>query len=140
MARVLGIDYGTKRTGIATTDPEQIIASGLTTVETPKLKDWLKEYLVAETVETIVVGLPLHEDGNPAQIANIVDSFVAWLKSKFPEITIERMDERYSSRLAKEAILLSGAKKQKRRDKALVDKISASIILNDWMQSNVWSK
>lgn len=138
MGRILAIDYGLKRTGIAVTDPLQIIASGLTTVETGTLMDFLIRYCQMETVERFVVGLPLHPDGNPAQIAPQVDGFVEKLKKQFPDIPITRQDERYTSNDAKKIILQSGIKKQKRRDKALVDKVAAAIILEQYMLENHW--
>lgn len=138
MGRILAIDYGLKRTGIAVTDPLQIIASGLTTVETGTLMDFLIRYCQTENVERFVVGLPLHPDGNPAQIAPQVDAFVEKMKKQFPDIPITRQDERYTSNDAKKIILQSGIKKQKRRDKALVDKVAAAIILEQYMLDNHW--
>jgi putative Holliday junction resolvase len=138
MGRILAIDYGTKRTGIAVTDPLQIIASGLTTVETGGLMDFLTRYCQTETVERFVVGLPLHPDGNPAQIAPQVDAFVEKLKKQFPGIPVVRQDERHTSNDAKAIILQSGIKKQKRRDKALVDKVAAAIILEQYMLDHHW--
>jgi putative holliday junction resolvase len=136
--RILAIDYGTKRIGIAVTDPLKIIASGLTTVLTPDIFDFLKKYCTQEDVESFVVGLPLHPDGNPAQIAQLVDDFVEILKKKYPEKPVFRQDERYTSNDAKKIILQSGIKKQKRRDKALVDKVAAALILEQYMQENHW--
>lgn len=136
MARILSIDYGTKRTGLAVSDPLQIIASGLDTVATQEIFDYLKKYIEEEEVETIVVGDPKYPDGNPAQIAHLVVGFVRKLKEMFPEIKIDMIDERYTSEEAKRIILKSGAKKKKRRDKGLVDKISAVLILQDYMEQN----
>ncbi|KAA3635525.1 MAG: Holliday junction resolvase RuvX [Bacteroidetes bacterium] len=136
MARILSIDYGTKRTGLAVTDPLQIIASGLDTVATQEIFEYLKKYIEEEEVETIVVGDPKYPDGNPAQIAHLVVGFVRKLKEMFPEIKIDTIDERYTSEEAKKIILKSGAKKKKRRDKGLVDKISAVLILQDYMEQN----
>jgi len=138
MGRILAIDYGLKRTGIAVTDPLQIIASGLTTVETGTLMDFLIRYCHTENVERFVVGLPLYPDGNPAQIAPQVDAFVEKMKKQFPDIPVARQDERYTSIEAKSIILQSGIKKQKRRDKALVDKVAAAIILEQYMLDNHW--
>lgn len=138
VARILGIDYGTKRTGIAATDPLQIIASGLETVATEVLIDYLTRYLAEEPVERIVVGLPLYPDGNPAQIAPQVERFVAQLRKLFPEIEVITWDERYTSEEAKRIILQSGARKKQRRDKSLVDKISAALILEDYLKAKVW--
>lgn len=138
MARILAIDYGLKRTGIAVTDPLKIIASGLTTLSTETVFDFLKKYCQEETVERFVVGLPLHPDGNPAQIAPAVDEFVEKLIKLFPEIPVVRQDERNTSNDAKKIILNSGIKKQKRRDKALVDKVAAALILEQYMEQNYW--
>lgn len=138
VARILGIDYGLKRTGIAATDPLKIIASGLETVSTENVEDYLSQYLAAEEVERIVVGMPLYPDGNPAQIAPQVEAFVKKLQKLFPETEVITWDERYTSEEAKRIILQSGAKKKQRRDKALVDKISAALILEDYLRANVW--
>lgn len=135
VARIIGIDYGTKRTGIAVSDPLQIIASGLDTIPTNELMSFLEKYIEEEEVECIVVGDPKHEDGSPAQIAHLVVGFVRALKKKFPEIEIATIDERYTSEEAKRIILESGAKKKKRRDKGLVDKVSAVLILQEFMES-----
>ena len=134
MARILGIDYGTKRVGVATTDPLQIIASALTTVATKDIFTFLATYLSEEEVECIVVGEPLHEDGTPAQIAHLVLGFVRKLKELYPDLLIVTQDERYTSREAQAIILKSGAKKKKRQDKSLVDKISAALILQAYME------
>ena len=136
MARILSIDYGTKRIGLAVSDPLQIIASGLDTVSTQNIFEYLEDYLNREEVETIVVGEPMHLDGNPAQIAHLVVGFVRKLQKLYPNITVVTHDERYTSVDAKKIILLSGAKKKKRRDKSLVDKISAVLILQDYMEEN----
>jgi putative holliday junction resolvase len=140
MPRILAIDYGLKRTGVAVTDPLQIIASGLTTVPTHTIMDWLKTYCQEEEVEAFVVGLPLYPDGNPAQISDEVDRFVVRLQSAFPDKPVHRQDERFSSVSAKQVILDSGIKKQKRKDKALVDKIAAAIILEQYMLTHVWDR
>ena len=136
MARILSIDYGTKRVGLAVSDPLQIIASGLDTVSTQNIFEYLENYLNQEEVETIVVGEPMHLDGNPAQIAHLVVGFVRKLQKLYPNINVVTHDERYTSVDAKKIILLSGAKKKKRRDKSLVDKISAVLILQDYMEEN----
>lgn len=136
MARILSIDYGTKRTGLAVSDPLQIIASGLDTVATNELFDYIKKYLEAEDVETIVVGDPKYPDGNPAQIAHLVLGFIRKLRKLYPDIEVVTQDERYTSEDAKRIILQSGVNKKKRRDKGLVDKISAVLILQDYMEEN----
>lgn len=138
MARILGIDYGLKRTGIAVTDPLQIIASSLDTVATGELMDFLKKYIEEEEVEAIIFGEPLHKDGNPTHVAKAIYKFIKKVKKEFPDLKVELQDERYSSAEARKVILNSGAKKKKRRDKALVDKISAALILEEWMKANKW--
>lgn len=138
MARILGIDYGLKRTGIATTDPLQIIASSLDTVATDELMDFLKKYTEQEEVEAIIFGEPLHKDGNPTHVAKAIYKFIKKVNKEFPNLKVELQDERYSSAEAKKVIFNSGAKKKKRRDKALVDKVSAALILEEWMQQNKW--
>lgn len=136
MARILAVDYGTKRTGLAVTDPLQIIATGLDTVATTGLLDYLQDYLQREEVELIVVGEPMHLDGNPAQIMPEIVGFVRKLKKLFPDLQVVMQDERFSSEMAKEAIRRSGAKKKKRRDKALVDKMAATLILQEYLEEN----
>ncbi|MAT55925.1 MAG: Holliday junction resolvase RuvX [Saprospirales bacterium] len=135
MPRILAIDYGTKRTGLAVTDPLQIIAQSLTTLATDEVFDFLKKYFDEEEVELIVVGLPLYPDGNPAQIAPLVEKFVKQLKKEFPQLPVAMQDERYTSEDAKAYILKSGVGRKKRRDKSLVDKVSAAIILEHYMKS-----
>ena len=138
MPRILCFDYGTKKTGIATTDPLQIIATAIGTTPTEALKDWLEIYLREEEVERFVLGEPLHPDGNPAQIHEQVLTFRDYLMKTYPTIPVTLQDERYSSARARDVILRSGVKKKKRRDKTLVDKVSAVLILEDYMQENVW--
>ncbi len=138
MARIMGIDYGTKRTGIAVTDSLQIIASALEAVPTPVLMDFLKKYMAQEIVSHIVVGEPKHMDGNPAQIAHLVNDFVAQLQTTFPEIEIVRMDERMTSFEAQKLVMNSGIGREKRKDKSLIDKISAALILEYYMKAHVW--
>jgi putative holliday junction resolvase len=139
VGRIMGIDYGTKRTGLAATDPLKIIASGLTTLPTEEVFDFLIAYLKEEEVELIVVGRPLYPDGNPAQLAPQVDLFVKKLQQLFPHTGVTTWDERYTSEEAKKIILQSGAKKKQRRDKALVDRVSAALILEDYLKANYWS-
>lgn len=138
MGRIVAIDFGLKRTGIAVTDPLKIIATALTTVPTAGALDFLKKYCADEPVERFVVGLPLHADGNPAQIAPQADAFAKRLQKLFPDKAVLRQDERNTSNEAKRIILASGTKKQKRRDKTLVDKIAAALILEQYMQENYW--
>lgn len=133
MARILGIDYGTKRVGVATTDPLQIICSPLATVPTKDIFDFLEQYIAEEDIEAIVVGEPMNLDGTPAEIAHLVVGFVRKLKKLYPDLTIATEDERFTSIDARKIILQSGVKKKKRRDKTLVDKVSASLILQSYM-------
>lgn len=135
MARILSIDYGKKRTGIAVTDPLQIIAGGLATVSTSELFDWLKAYLSKEQVERIIIGEPRQPNGQPSENLARVQQFVnRWCKA-VPDVPIEFFDERFTSVLAHQAMLDGGLKKKARQDKALVDEISATIILQDYLRS-----
>ena len=133
MARILGIDYGKKRTGIAVTDPLQIIVSGLDTVETKQLIPYLKEYIQSEEVDKIVFGLPTHADGNYTYLKEDIDKTTAEVQKLFPQLSVQFQDEYLTSVEAKRAILQSGAKKKKRRDKQLVDKVSAILILQRFL-------
>jgi len=135
MSRIIGIDYGRKRTGIAVTDSMKIIASGLVTVATSELEQWLEGYIAAEPVERIVVGCPVMLDGSESDtVTRYIQPFVKRLKSKFPELTIEMYDERYTSKLAVRAMVDGGMKKKDRNDKANIDKISATILLQDYLE------
>lgn len=138
MARILAIDYGTKRCGLAVTDPLQLTVNGLETVHADELLGYLEGYLAREPVEAIVVGEPLHPDGQPAQIHHLVVGLVRKLKKLFPEVEVVLHDERFTSEEAKQVIRQSGARQKKRRDKALVDKVSATLILKDYMESHRW--
>ncbi len=138
MGRILAVDFGLKRTGIAVTDPLKIIASALTTVPTAEVLEFLQRYCSTEEVEKFVIGLPLYPDGNPAQIAPQADAFAEKLRKLFPEKPVLRQDERFTSNDAKRIILASGIKKQKRRDKSLVDKVAAALILEQYMQEHYW--
>ena len=133
LGRILAFDYGTKRIGIAVTDPLRIIASGLDTVPTSNVFNFLDQYLGQNEVDQFVVGEPMHADGSPAQIAHLVVGFVRNLKKRYPNIPVQLIDERYTSEEAKQIIRESGLSKKKRRDKSLVDKVSAVIILQDYM-------
>ena len=134
MGRVLAIDYGVRRTGLAVTDPLQIIPGGLTTVETPQLLSYLKGYLSKENVERFVVGLPRQTNGRDSDNLPRVLAFVEQLKKAFPLVPVDMWDERYTSVMAHQAILQSGIGKMARRNKALVDEVSATIILQGWME------
>ncbi|PTL25392.1 Holliday junction resolvase RuvX [Prevotella sp. oral taxon 820] len=134
--RVLSIDYGRKRTGLAVTDPLQIIANGLATVSTTTLLDFLETYITTESVERIVIGKPTQMNGLPSENLKRVEAFVNRWKKCHPEIPIEYYDERFTSVLAHQAIIDGGVKKKTRREnKGLVDEVSATIILQDWMSS-----
>lgn len=132
--RILSVDYGKKRTGIAVTDPLQIIAGGLTTVETKELLKFLVDYTTREEVETIVVGLPTQPNGQPSENQERVRSFTGELKKALPNVNVEFYDERFTSVLAHRAMLDSGIGKKRRQDKALVDEISATIILQNYLE------
>jgi putative Holliday junction resolvase len=136
MPRIIAIDYGTKRVGLAVTDPLQIIATGLETVETNKLLDFLVAYTQKEIVECFVVGLPKTLSNEGSDITKNVEGFLVALRKKFPTTKIERMDERFSSKIAHQTMLLGGLKKKDRQNKATVDKISATIILQDYLSMN----
>lgn len=134
MARILSIDYGKRRTGLAVTDPLQIIAGGLATVSTSELYDYLVNYIAREPVERIVIGKPMQPNGQPSENLARVQQFVnRWRKAQ-PDIPIEYVDERFTSVLAHQAMLDGGLKKKARQNKALVDEISATIILQSYME------
>ena len=133
MARILALDFGKVRTGIAVTDELQLIASGLTTVETKDLLPFLEEYTKNDAVERFVVGLPKQMDNTASESEVLIQGFLNKLKAKFPSIPVERQDERFTSKMAVQSMLDSGMKKKKRRDKALVDEISATLILQAYL-------
>jgi putative Holliday junction resolvase len=133
MARIMAIDYGSKRVGISVTDPLQIIATGLTTVHSKDVVDFLKDYFSKEEVECIVVGEPKRLNNEPSDSARFIDPFVLHLKRTFPKIKVERMDERFTSKMAFQTMIDSGLKKKARQNKELVDEISATIILQSYM-------
>ena len=135
MARILSIDYGKKRTGLAVSDPLQIIAGGLATVSTSQLFDFLKDYIAREQVERIVIGEPRQPNGQPSENLERVKQFVNRWRKAVPDIPIEFYDERFTSVLAHQAMIDGGLRKKARQDKALVDEISATIILEDYMRS-----
>ncbi|SHN77542.1 Holliday junction resolvase RuvX [Chitinophaga sp. CF418] len=134
MARVLAIDYGKKRTGLAVTDPLQMIASGLTTVATHDLIPYLKKYLAQESVELILIGEPKNLDGGATDATALVTECVRILQKNFPEIPVKKVDERFTSKLAFRSMIDSGLKKKDRQNKGLVDEISATIILQEYLQ------
>lgn len=136
MARILSIDYGKKRTGLAVTDPLQLIANGLTTIDTKDLFDFLTRYVQTEEVERIVIGRPTQPNGQPSENLARVENFVNRWRKVMPTIPIEYYDERFTSVIAHQAMISGGVKKKTRReDKGLVDRISATIILEDYMHS-----
>ena len=135
MARLLSIDYGKKRTGLAVSDPLQIIANGLTTVETPRLFDYLADYLQKEEVERIIVGLPKQMNNEPSENMKRVEPFVNRLRKLYPRIPVEYYDERFTSKMAQQPMIDAGLKKKDRQNKGMVDEISATILLQGYMES-----
>ncbi|MGC1205837.1 MAG: Holliday junction resolvase RuvX [Flavobacteriaceae bacterium] len=135
MARILAIDYGLKRTGIAVTDELQIIASGLTTVETKTLLSFLKDYTTQEKVELFLVGEPKQMDNTASESEALIGPFIAKLEKEIPNIPIKRVDERFTSKMAFQTMIDSGLKKNQRKNKALVDEISATLILQSYLYS-----
>ena len=133
MPRILAIDYGQKRTGIAITDEMQIIASGLTTIASETAIVFLKDYFAKEKVEKVLIGEPKQMNGEPSQSTEIIEKFVIKFKNKFPDMAIERVDERFTSKMAFQTMIDSGLKKKQRQNKALVDEISATIMLQDYL-------
>lgn len=136
MSKILSIDYGKVRTGLAETDPLQIIASPLDTVATKDLLNYLKTYINQEKINNVVIGLPMRSHGVVGELENDIQSFIKKLLKIFPNIKIHRIDESFTSIKASEAIFLSGTKKKKRRNKSLIDKVSAAIILQIFMEQN----
>ncbi len=136
MARILCIDYGQKRTGIAVSDPLQIIATGLTTVNSNELLSFLKKYFQQETVELIVIGEPKNLDDSDTHATPLVHAIIQKLKKEFPQIPIKTVDERYTSKMAKQAMIEMGMKKKDRRNKKIVDEIAATIMLQEYMKTN----
>ena len=135
MGKVLGIDYGEKRVGVAISDSLQIIASSLTTIETKQFFLFLIELLQKEDIDRFVVGEPRNLDGTATDSTEMIEKFIEKLSIKYPNIPIKRIDERFTSKIAKQSILDAGTKKSKRRDKRLVDKVSAAIILQSHLDS-----
>ena len=135
MGRILAIDYGQKRTGLAVSDSLRIVAGALATVETKSLYDFIAEYLGRESVDTIIVGEPRQTNGEPSENMKRITPFVNRLRKLYPTVKIVMYDERYTSVLAHQAMLQSGISRKARQDKALVDRIAATIILEDYMES-----
>ena len=135
MGRILGIDYGAKRTGLAVTDPLKIIASALTTIETPKAFEFIAGYIKENDVEKIVIGYPTDMKGNPTHATPLIDRFIIRLKKKFPDMEIIQWDEAFTSKRAVKTLIDSGVKKKDRRNKALIDSVAATIILQEYLQN-----
>jgi putative Holliday junction resolvase len=133
MSRILSIDYGGKRTGLAVTDPLKIIATGIGTVETPKLIGFLKEYFSREAVELVIIGMPTNWDDSATHATPLVHRFIKEFQKNFPAIPIKTVDERYTSKLASQAMLEMGLKKSQRRNKAMIDEIAATMMLQEWL-------
>ena len=133
MSRILAIDYGSKRTGIAVTDELQIIASGLTTIPSETAIVFLKTYFSKENVSKVLIGEPKQMNGEPSESTPKIEKFVADFKTAFPEMKMERVDERFTSKMAFQTMIDSGLKKKQRQNKALVDEISATILLQDYL-------
>lgn len=135
MSKILSIDYGQKRTGIAVTDNSQIFAFGLTTIASATAIDFLKDYFSRETVEAVLIGEPKQMNGQPSESASIIKGFVTHFKNHFPDIDVIRVDERFTSKLAFQSMIDSGMKKNQRKNKALIDEIAATIMLQDYLHS-----
>ena len=135
MARIIAIDYGGKRTGIAVTDPLQIIATGLETIESKELIPFLKKYFAAEPVELIIIGMPKNWDDTDTHGTPLVEAAIKKIKKEFPAMPIKTVDERYTSKMAKDAMIEMGMKKKDRRVKGNVDVIAATIMLQEYMQN-----
>ena len=134
MPRIISIDYGAKRTGLAVTDPLQIIATGLTTVESKQLIPFLKDYFAKEEVELIIIGEPKNWDDTDTHATPLVEKIIKQLEKNFPKIPIKKVDERYTSKMAKDAMLEMGLTKMQRRNKKLVDEIAATILLQEYLR------
>lgn len=133
MPRILAIDYGIKRTGIAVTDDFQIIASGLTTIPSETAIAFLKDYFSKENVAKVIIGEPKQMNGQPSESTEVIEKFVSKFQKEFPEMKVERVDERFTSKMAFQTMIDSGLKKKQRQNKALVDEIAATIMLQDYL-------
>ena len=133
MSRILAIDFGKKRTGLAVTDPLQIIATGLETVDSKELIGYLKKYFASEEVEKVLIGYPLNWDDSPTDATPLVDKFIKQFQHVFPNMPFEMQDERFTSKMAFQTMIDSGLSKKKRQDKGLIDEISATIMLQDYL-------
>ncbi len=135
MARILAIDYGAKRTGLAVTDPLGMIATPLVVISSHELENYLKEYFGTEMVASVVIGMPKNLDGSPTNATPLVQAFINRFRKVFPHMELILHDERYTSKMAMDAMIVGGTKKNRRRDKGLVDKVSATIILQSYLES-----
>ena len=135
MGRIISIDYGQKRVGIAVTDENQIIANALTTVHAKDIIEFLKDYIENEKVDRFVIGEPRQMNYQPSESVKYIDAFIRKLKKEFPEIGVDRMDERFTSKIAKQTIIAAGLKKKERQNKALIDTISATLILQSYLET-----
>jgi putative holliday junction resolvase len=135
MGRIVSIDYGGKRSGLAVSDPLKIIATGLTTVETPKLIGFLKEYFLKEEVELVIIGMPLNWDDSATHATPLVQKFITAFKKIFPGLPIKEVDERFTSKMASQAMIHMGLRKKQRQEKGRIDEIAATILLQEYMQS-----
>jgi putative Holliday junction resolvase len=135
MGRIMAIDYGQKRAGLAVTDERQVIASGLATVHVGKLMDYLRDYFSREPVERLVIGEPFDMQYRPSDASRYIDPFIRQVRKQFPDIPVERMDERFTSKMAMQAMLDAGVKRKDRQRKELVDTISATILLQSFLES-----
>ena len=135
MARIIAIDYGLKRTGIAVTDPLKIIATGLTTIPSPQLMTFLKDYFIKAEVDLVIVGEPKNWDDTATHATPLVKAMVKKLMKEFPKMRVKTVDERYTSKMASQAMIDMGLKKMQRRNKALVDEIAATIMLQEYLRS-----
>lgn len=135
MGRIMAIDYGTKRVGFAVTDPLKIIATPLTTVDTPQSLDFIVTYTGTEQVELLLIGYPTDLHGKPADATHHVEGFIKAIRKKLPDMPIKTWDESYTSKMAMQSLVASGVKKKQRRDKKLLDQVSAAIILQEYLQN-----
>jgi putative Holliday junction resolvase len=140
MGRIIGIDYGQKRTGLAVTDPEQRIAGVLATVGSYELYQYLEKYLATEKVDGFVIGFPRDMQNRPSQSAQFVQAFAKGLERKFPQVPIYWVDERFTSKMAMQSMIMSGASKADRRSKENIDAVSAAIILESWLQMRMFKE
>ncbi|MCC7401832.1 MAG: Holliday junction resolvase RuvX [Chitinophagaceae bacterium] len=134
MGRILSIDYGLKRTGLAVTDPLKIIATGLTTVDSKDLISFIKNYFAKEEVELILIGEPKNWDESETHATRLVENFIKELKKNFPSVPVKKVDERFTSKMASRAMLDMGLKKKQRQNKRLIDEIAATIMLQEYLQ------